>query len=109
MAIVSIASVFSYDPKPVDLIVTSAISHKVLPGGVLIVGKGEKILHRKAYGLGPSGMNTFDTIYDIASLTKVVATATAFMLLEERGKVSLSDKLSLYLTEFSGGDKESHT
>jgi uncharacterized membrane protein YqgA involved in biofilm formation len=45
----SIASVFSYNPAPVDLIVTSAINSKILPGGILIVGQGENILHLKTY------------------------------------------------------------
>ena len=49
---------------------------------------------------------TTDTIFDMASLTKVVATATSIMILVERGKVRLSDPLSHYIPEIKGEGRE---
>src|SRR6185312_3027307 len=78
-----------------------------IPGAVIIIGHDGKIVHRKAYGaraLVPARETaTLDTIYDIASLTKVVATTPAIMKLYERGKIKLDDPVTAYLPEFQGG------
>ncbi len=91
-----------------DRIIEQAIRQNQIPGAVLVVSHGGKIVHRKAYGLrsvAPAReAMTLDTIFDCASLTKVVATTSAIMLLLEEGKVRLNDRVTVYLPEFSGGD-----
>src|SRR6185312_11500537 len=90
-----------------DAVVDAAVRDGLIPGAVLIVGHDGKIVHRKAYGaraLVPARESaTLDTIYDIASLTKVVATTPAIMKLYEQGKIRLDDPVTAYLPEFQGG------
>ena len=90
-----------------DASTEKAIRDGLIPGAVLIVGYDGNIVHRKAYGaraLVPSReAATLDTIYDIASLTKVVATTPAIMKLYEQGKIHLDDPVTAYLPEFQGG------
>ena len=91
-----------------DQVIQQAIRENRIPGAVLVVGHQGKILHRKAYGsrsLVPRREPmTIDTIFDCASLTKVVATTSAIMLLLEDGKVRLNDRVTEYLPGFAGGD-----
>jgi len=89
-----------------DKAIEQVVSARAIPGAVLIVGQGDKILHRKAYGYrallpSPEKM-TVDTIFDIASLTKVVATTPAMMQLVEQGRVRLEDPVTKYLPGFQG-------
>ena len=90
-----------------DAATEQAIRDGLIPGAVLIVGRDGKIVHRKAYGaraLVPAReAATLDTIYDVASLTKVVATTPAMMKLYEQGKIRLDDPVTVYLPEFQGG------
>ncbi len=91
-----------------DEVVEQAIREDRFPGAVLIVGQDGKILHRKAYGRRalvpqPEPM-TLDTIFDCASLTKVVATTSAVMKLFEEGKIRLNDPVTTYLPDFQGGN-----
>ena len=90
-----------------DAVVNEAVQSGLIPGAVLIVGHDGKILHRKAYGsraLVPQReAMTLDTIFDLASLTKVVATTSAAMKIFEDGKLRLADKVTDYLPEFQGG------
>ena len=88
------------------------IAEHQLPGGVLWVEcKGSN--YHKAFGsrsLYPaSEAMTEDTIFDVASLTKVLATVPALMVLYERGKVKLDEPVVTYLPEFKGGGKEAIT
>ena len=90
-----------------DAILNDAVAEKLTPGAVLLVGRQDRVLHHKAYGKrslvpeeSPMGL---DTIFDCASLTKVMATAPAVMMLVEEGKVRLDDPLVNYLPEFAGG------
>jgi uncharacterized protein YbbC (DUF1343 family) len=91
-----------------DQVVQKAVRDDEIPGAVLVVGHQGKIVHRKAYGhrsLAPRREPmTGDTIFDCASLTKVVATTSAVMLLVEDGKVRLNDRVTQYVPEFAGGD-----
>ncbi len=77
---------------------------------MLIVGHDGKILHRKAYGsraLVPAReAMTIDTIFDVASLTKVIATTSGAMKIFEDGKLRLADKVTDYLPEFQGGKSD---
>lgn len=91
-----------------DRVIEEAIARDQIPGAVLLVGQDGQILHHKAYGsraLVPRREPmTLDTIFDCASLTKVVATTTSIMQLVEQGRVRLNDRVTEYLPEFQGGD-----
>ncbi len=90
-----------------DAAIEQAIHDGQLPGAVLLVGQNGRTLYRKAYGmrsLVPTREPmTVDTIFDVASLTKVLATTPCIMKLFERGKVRLRDRVTVYLPEFEGG------
>ena len=93
-----------------DAVINGEIANKRLPGAVVLVGRKGRIVWRKSYGaraLEPSReAMTPDTIFDLASLTKVVATATSIMILVERGKLRLSDPVSLHLPELKGEGRD---
>ena len=96
--------------QALDSAINLAIEQGRLPGAVLIVGHDGKIVYRKAYGKralvpAPEPM-TVDTIFDIASLTKVVATTPSLMKLFEQGKFRLNDKITEYIPEFQGGHSD---
>src|SRR5215471_12622228 len=97
----------------VDAIINQAIADGNIPGAVLVVGHNGKVVYRKAYGsraLEPKREPmTLDTIFDLASLTKVIATTTAVMQLVEQGKVRLNDPVAKYLPEFAQNGKEDIT
>jgi uncharacterized protein YbbC (DUF1343 family)/CubicO group peptidase (beta-lactamase class C family) len=100
------AQTFSGGPA-IDRVIDDAIAQGKLPGAVVIIGHEGKIAYRKAYGRRavvpePEAM-TDDTIFDLASITKVVATTTALMQLFEQGKLRLNDKVTDYIPEFQGG------
>jgi len=90
-----------------DASAEQAIRDGLIPGAVILIGHDGKIVFRKAYGsraLVPAKESaTLDTIYDVASLTKVVATTPAIMKLYEQGKIKLDDPVTTYLPEFQGG------
>jgi uncharacterized protein YbbC (DUF1343 family)/CubicO group peptidase (beta-lactamase class C family) len=93
-----------------DAVINEAISNRRLPGAVVLAGRKGSIVWRKAYGdraLEPSREPmTPDTIFDLASLTKIVATATSIMILVERGKLRLTDPVSLHLPELKGEGRD---
>ncbi|MDX2151520.1 MAG: DUF1343 domain-containing protein [Bryobacteraceae bacterium] len=93
--------------SPVDEVIQQAIEKKEIPGAVLLVRSGGKTLHSAAYGsralLPTPERMTLDTVFDAASLTKVVATTPAVMKLFEAGKIRLNDKVTDYLPEFQDG------
>jgi uncharacterized protein YbbC (DUF1343 family)/CubicO group peptidase (beta-lactamase class C family) len=96
-----------------DEIINAEIAKKQLPGAVIVAGRKGKVVWRRAYGNraiepAPEQM-TADTIFDIASLTKVVATATSMMILVERGLVRLGDPVSRYIPEFGEMGKRNIT
>ncbi|HET6979586.1 MAG TPA: exo-beta-N-acetylmuramidase NamZ domain-containing protein [Pyrinomonadaceae bacterium] len=96
-----------------DAFVAADIEQRRLPGAVVMVGRKGRIVWRKAYGaraLEPTReAMTLDTIFDLASLTKVVATATSIMILVERGKVRLDSSITRYIPQLSGKGRESVT
>ncbi|HSS21455.1 MAG TPA: exo-beta-N-acetylmuramidase NamZ domain-containing protein [Pyrinomonadaceae bacterium] len=96
--------------KEIDVEVDREIEQKHLPGAVVLVARNGQVVLRKAYGaraVEPTReAMTADTIFDLASLTKIVATATSIMILVERGKVRLSDPLSTYIPEIKGEGRE---
>ena len=97
---------FSASPT-LDAVVEAAVHDGLIPGAVLVIGHDGKIVHRKAYGsraLVPQREPmTVDTIFDIASLTKVVATTPSLMKLFEQGKLRINDPVTAYLPDFQGG------
>lgn len=96
-----------------DSVIKDAIAQQQIPGAVLIVGHDGRVAYRKAYGdraLEPRReAMTLDTIFDCASLTKVVATTTALMQLWEQGKFRMNDPVAKYLPEFAQNGKQDIT
>jgi uncharacterized protein YbbC (DUF1343 family) len=85
-------------------IVEAAITEKKIPGAVVLVGRGDAVVYEKAFGQralepAPEPM-TLDTVFDAASLTKVIATTTSVMQLVEQGRVRLNDRVSAYVPGF---------
>ena len=89
------------------------IEDKKLPGAVVLVGHKGKIVFRKAYGnrsLVPTVEKmTVDTIFDVASLTKVVATTTSIMILVEQGKLRLNDTIGKFIPDIDDEQAKSVT
>ncbi|HRI03707.1 MAG TPA: DUF1343 domain-containing protein [Pyrinomonadaceae bacterium] len=85
----------------IDALVAADIAAKKLPGAVVVVGHKGKIVFRKAYGnrsLVPNVEKmTVDTIFDVASLTKPIATATSIMILVEQGNLRLNDTIGKFI------------
>ena len=94
----------------IDTAVSEAIARKELPGAVVLVGHRGRVVFRKAFGnraVEPfREAMTVDTVFDVASLTKVVATATSAMILIEEGRLRLSDPVVSLLPEFGAGGGE---
>jgi len=97
----------------IDGVMARAIAVGEFPGGVVLVGRGGKVAFAKAYGrrsVVPSGeAMTRDTIFDMASLTKPMATATSALILIERGDLRLSDPIARHLPEFDSNGKRAIT
>jgi len=93
-----------------DDAIEQAIRENQIPGAVLLIGHNGEVVYRKAYGdravMPAAEPMTVDTIFDCASLTKVVATTTALMKLLEQGKLRLNDRVTEYLPEFQGGKSD---
>ena len=94
----------------IDGAVAESIQRKELPGAVVLVARRGGVVWRKAYGaraLVPAREEmTVDTLFDVASLTKVVATSTSALILVERGKLRLSDPVSRYIPELKSEGRE---
>ncbi len=96
--------------KEVDTIIEAAISDSAWPGAVLTVGNSEGMIYQKAYGFHTylkKEKTAPDDIFDLASITKVMATTPAVMDLYEKGKISLNDPVSKYIPDFTGSDEAS--
>ncbi len=96
-----------------DPIVNEAIAQRQIPGAVVIIGHDGQVVYRKAYGsraLEPRREPmTVDTVFDCASLTKVIVTTTAIMQLWEQGRFRMSDPVAKYLPEFAQNGKQDIT
>lgn len=92
-----------------ERLIAAAIDRGDIPGGVLLVGRGDAVLYRRAFGaravLPEKVKMTEDTVFDLASLSKVVGCATSVMLLVERGQLNLTDRAARYLPRFAANDK----
>jgi CubicO group peptidase (beta-lactamase class C family) len=105
------------DFPAVSKLMNDAVAAQRLPGAVVVIGHAGEVVFRRAYGsrklAGEPGLDgspapaepmTEDTIFDIASLTKCLATATALMQLYEQGKVAFDDPVQKYLPDFNTGN-----
>ncbi|HXW92059.1 MAG TPA: serine hydrolase [Terriglobales bacterium] len=96
-----------------DPIIQNAIANNQIPGAVLLVSHDGVVVYRKAFGyrsLEPRRQPmTVDTIFDLASLTKVVATTTAVMQLVEKGALRVNDPVAKYIPEFAQNGKQDVT
>lgn len=97
--------------EPYDRIaplVEKAIADKQLPGAVVLVGRGEQVLYRKAFGFKTyspaAAVTTPDTVFDLASLTKPLVTTTLIMQLVEQGELRLTDPVGKYLQQLTDAE-----
>jgi uncharacterized protein YbbC (DUF1343 family) len=94
----------------IDGAVREALERGQLPGAVILIAHRGKVIFRRAYGWrSREPANTLmgtDTVFDLASLTKPIATATAILLLLEDGKLLLTDPVSRHLPAFAGGRRD---
>ena len=88
-----------------DMLMNEALERKDFPGAVLLVAHKGRTVWRKAYGLSQwvpeNRPMSADMIFDMASVTKPVATATSIMILVERGRIRLLDKVKDYVPDFA--------
>jgi len=96
-----------------NTLVDDAVAARAFPGGVLAVGRGGDLvdLHvtgHLSYDADAAAVQA-DTLYDLASLTKVVATTTAAMILVDEGRLDLDKRVSSFLPKFQGGSKDQVT
>jgi SSS family transporter len=110
------------DFSAVSAAINTAIAQKKLPGAVVVVGHGGKVVFEQAYGVrklaGEPGLDgkpspaepmTTDTIFDMASMTKVMVTSVAVMQLYEAGKLDLDAPVAKYLPEFDASTPNNTT
>ena len=90
--------------SPIAPLVEAAIARHDLPGAVVLVGRGDAVAYHRAFGqraVAPTAeAMTEDTIFDLASLTKVVATTTSVMKLMEEGRIRLNDPVATFIPAF---------
>jgi CubicO group peptidase (beta-lactamase class C family) len=99
--------------QSVDHVIGRAIRAGGFPGAAVVIGRKGASVWEKGFGnlswVGHQPVVPTETMYDLASLTKVVATTTAIMILFDEGKIHLDDKASRFLPTFTGGGKEDVT
>jgi uncharacterized protein YbbC (DUF1343 family)/CubicO group peptidase (beta-lactamase class C family) len=107
------AADFHLDQARLDAVMRQALDRGELPGAVVLIVHGDRVVFRKAYGLrsrAPAETPmTVDTVFDLASLTKPIATATSVMLLVEQGKLRLADRVADHLPGFGQHGKDKIT
>jgi uncharacterized protein YbbC (DUF1343 family)/CubicO group peptidase (beta-lactamase class C family) len=96
-----------------DPVINDAIAQQQIPGAVVVIGHDGQVVYRKAYGsraIEPRReAMTLDTIFDCASMTKILATTPAIMQLWEQGKFRMNDPVAKYLPEFGQNGKQDIT
>ena len=95
-------------------VVRRGISEGGFPGAAVVVGRRGNAVYsegfgRLSWGADAPNVSADHSVYDLASLTKVIGTTTAIMLLFDEGKIRLDDYVSTFFPEFSGGGKDSIT
>src|SRR5438094_6474870 len=105
-----------FDPSllaPAEDAINSVIARGDIPGAVLLAGTSTGVAFCKAYGnraVTPEKIPaSAGTIYDLASLSKSIGCATSVMILADRGKIDVHDRVSKYLPEFATNGKENVT
>jgi len=96
----------------IDLIAQEAIEQMATPGCQILVARSGKIVFDKSYGYHTYDSLktvTAESLYDIASITKVAASLQAVIFMEENGLIDLDKKISHYLTDLKGSNKEHMT
>lgn len=97
----------------IDTVVKQSIERNELPGAVVLILHRGEVVFRKAYGLRSKQPTeaplTIDTVFDMASLTKPMTTATSIMLLVERGKLRLGDRVAQHIADFGKNGKDKIT
>lgn len=100
------ANQYSYHPKnSIKQLFDQAIADNAFPGGCIVAGTAHQIFINKCFGYYTYARNkpdTIDSLFDLASLTKVISTTSAVMKLYEEGKIKLDDPVIKYLPEFKG-------
>jgi CubicO group peptidase (beta-lactamase class C family) len=94
--------------ESVDRLMRQAVAEEIFPGGVLLASQKGEVVFLDAYGLANLSSRTpvnLETIFDLASLTKPLATTLAAMCLARRGQIDLQQSLDRLLPEFRGTDK----
>ncbi|HLK08889.1 MAG TPA: exo-beta-N-acetylmuramidase NamZ domain-containing protein, partial [Candidatus Angelobacter sp.] len=97
----------------VDALIQEQINSQAITGAVLLVGHDGRVVHQKVFGLRattprPEPM-TVDTVFDLASLTKVVATTPSVMRMIQYGQVRLDEPVAHYIPEFGVNGKDTVT
>lgn len=110
MFLVLCSTCFGVEEERIDALLNDAIGRNLISGGVVLIGSRDKVLFEKAYGrtspLPDAPAMSVDTVFDIASLTKVVATTPAILKLAEEGRLSLLDPAVKWFPEFAGRGKD---
>jgi len=98
-----------YDFSPVDAIIENAVTAHDFPSAVLVVGDSNDVIYQNSYGRltyeDDAKPTTISTIYDLASVTKVIATTSAIMRLYDQGKIDLDAPVAKYIPQFAVNDK----
>jgi uncharacterized protein YbbC (DUF1343 family)/CubicO group peptidase (beta-lactamase class C family) len=98
---------------PIDNLIQEQVNDDGITGAVLAVGHNGRIVHQKAFGyralLPRREPMTLDTVFDLASLTKVVATTPSVLRLVQAGKLRLDDAVARHIPEFGASGKENVT
>jgi CubicO group peptidase (beta-lactamase class C family) len=108
---VTILPAYAQSFAEVDATVQAGISRGIYPGAVVVIGRRDSLLYARGYGHFTWNRNSRtpdpdSTLWDIASITKVMGTASAVMRLVDAGLVNLNAPVSQYLPQFSGGLKD---
>lgn len=93
----------------IEQIVQQGIDNKAFPGCQVLVARQGKVVYNRSFGSLRYGVYepvNNQTLYDIASMTKVTATLQTVMMLNERGEIDMNEKISNYLPEMKGSNKE---
>lgn len=97
----------------IDEVVQEGLDQGKMPGAVVVIGRREGIVFRKAYGFRQTKPDqvpmSADTVFDLASLTKPIATATSVMVLIQQGRMDLNAPVAMYLPDFAANGKDKIT
>jgi CubicO group peptidase (beta-lactamase class C family) len=103
----------SIDFTEVDRLMQQAVEDSVFPGAALLFGTGKQIFYSKCFGHFTYDENSpkvkTNSIFDLASVSKVVATTSAAMILVDQGKLNLDEKVITYLPQFNNNGKDKVT